>query len=288
MEITGKSKMICLLGDPVEHSLSPQMHNLAFDALGLDYSYLAFQVREPELPQVLTALRSMGVRGANLTMPLKNAALPLCDRLSPAAELSGAVNTLVFEEDGSISGYTTDGAGFFRGLSELGIEYRGKKLTLFGTGGAGMAILIQAALCEVREVAVFVRENTRFLEKTRACIGRLMEKTSCNISLNYYGTERLAAELNNTDILINASNVGMHPDTGACILPDSSMLHEGMAVSDVIYSPRRTRLLTMAEDKGLKTMNGLGMLLYQGAEAFRLWTGEEMPVELVKERYFGQ
>ncbi|MGP1588629.1 MAG: shikimate dehydrogenase [Oribacterium sp.] len=287
MDITGKTRLICLLGSPVEHSLSPQMHNLAFQTLGLPYSYMAFDLREKALPEVLRAFRSMGVRGCNLTMPLKNAVLPFCDSLSPAAALSGAVNTLVFEPDGSLHGYTTDGAGFLRALTASGIPYRGRKLVLLGTGGAGMAILVQAALSGAGEIAVFVREGSRFRARAEACLRALSARSGTRLSLHFYETAgALAHELETAALLVNASNVGMEPNTEGCLLPDASLLHAGLAVADVIYSPRRTRLLRMAEERGLPCMNGLSMLLYQGAEAFRLWTGEEMPVELIYERYF--
>lgn len=286
MEITGKTKLICLLGSPVEHSLSPQMHNLGFQTLELPYSYMAFDIGVSELPGVLGSFREMGVRGCNLTMPLKNAVVSLCDRLSPAAELSGSVNTLVFEEDGSLSGYTTDGAGFLRALELAGMPYRDEKLVLFGTGGAGKSVLVQAALDGAGEIAVFVRENSSSIPETEELIRKLGEKTGCKIHLHHYGDAALREELKEASLLVNASNVGMMPHEEDCLLPDASFFHENLNVADVIYKPRQTKLLQLAEERGLKTMNGLYMLLYQGAEAFRLWTGKELPVELVKEKYF--
>lgn len=145
-EISGSTKLIGLLGSPVSHSLSPRIHNSAFRELGLNYVYLAFDVKTEDLTFVLDALRRMGARGLNLTMPLKRSVLPLCDTLSEAAEISESVNTVVFSEDGRMEGHSTDGSGFFRGLESEGISYRGKKLVLLGAGGAGTAILVQAAL----------------------------------------------------------------------------------------------------------------------------------------------
>ncbi len=285
-EITGRTRLVCLLGSPIEHSLSPQMHNTSFQDRGLDYSYMAFEVKEENLSKVIDAFKIMNVRGVNLTMPLKNSIVPLCDRLSPAAELSGAVNTVVFEDDGTMTGHTTDGAGFLLALKEENIEYKGKKIVLFGTGGAGTAILVQAALDGAREISVFIRENSRFRPRTEECIKNLNDRTDCKLSLHFYSDAEMKKELSDADVLINASNVGMSPNEDGCLIPDASFFHEGLAVTDVIYNPKKTKLLKMAEERGLKTMNGMYMLLYQGAEAFKLWTGVDMPVELVKEKYF--
>ncbi len=285
-EITGHTRMICLLGSPVAHSLSPQMHNLSFETLGLDYRYLAFDIQPAQLPSVVEAFRAMKVRGMNLTMPLKNDIVPLCDRLSPAAEISGAVNTVVFEDDGSISGHTTDGAGFLRALEEEKIDWKGKKLTLFGTGGAGTAILVQAALDGAAEVSVFSRFTSRFIDRTRRVVQQLNERTHCRVQLYDYEDGRIRQELGDSALLVNASNVGMAPHTEDCLVREKDWLPDGLAVTDVIYNPRETRLLQLARERGLKTMNGMYMLLYQGAASFRLWTGEEMPTALVKDKYF--
>ncbi len=285
-EITGHTRMICLLGSPVAHSLSPQMHNLSFETLGLDYRYLAFDVQPAQLSSVVEAFRAMKVRGMNLTMPLKNDIVPLCDRLSTAAEISGAVNTVVFEDDGSISGHTTDGAGFLRALEEAQIDWKGKKLTLFGTGGAGTAILVQAALDGAAEISVFSRFTSRFIDRTRRVVQQLNERTHCRVRLYDYEDKRMQEELGDSALLVNASNVGMAPHPEGCLVKEKSWLSESLTVTDVIYNPRETRLLQMAREQGLKTMNGMYMLLYQGAESFRLWTGRDMPTELVKARYF--
>lgn len=280
-EISGSTKLICLLGSPVSHSLSPRIHNSAFRELGLDYVYLAFDVKTEDLTFVLDALRRMGTRGLNLTMPLKRSVLPLCDTLSEAAEISESVNTVVFSEDGRIEGHSTDGSGFFRGLESEGISYRGKKLVLLGAGGAGTAILVQAALSGVRELSLFVRRGSRDLPRIRRILASLRKRSSCIFSLLEYG-EALYRELSDCDILVNASSVGMAPDKERSLIEDSSFFPEGLTVADVIYSPRKTKLLRLAEERGLRTVNGLPMLLFQGAEAFRLWCGREMPMENIR------
>lgn len=285
-EITGRTKLICLLGSPVQHSKSPMMHNESFRVLGLDYCYLAFDIKENQLEKAVEALTLFGARGMNLTMPLKNNIVPLCDRLSPAAQICHAVNTVVIEDDHTLTGHTTDGAGFFMSCREEGVEIQGKKMTLLGAGGAGTAILVQAALDGAREIALFSRSTSPFLSRTVEIIKKLQEETSCRISLYDYQDDGLKQQIQESQLLVNATNIGMAPKEDACLIPDVSFFHPELAVADVIYNPLETKLVRMAKEAGCKAFGGLQMLLYQGAEAFRLWTGEDMPVERVKEKYF--
>ena len=287
--------MICLLGSPVAHSMSPAMHNEAFAELGLDYRYLAFDVKEGELAGVMDSFRKMGVRGFNLTMPLKTEAVPLCDRLSPAAEIAGSVNTVVFEKDGTTTGHTTDGIGFTESARQEGVDFRGQKVTLLGTGGAGIAILVQLALDGAREVSVFERAGSRFHARTARVVSELNARTSCHVTVYDYDDAMMQQQIAESCLLINATNVGMAPNTDACIIPDASWLTKRadgisapLIVSDVIYNPRKTKLLEMAESCGLKSFNGINMLLYQGAAAFELWTGEKMPTEKIKAKFFSE
>lgn len=295
MEISGRTKMICLLGSPVAHSMSPAMHNEAFAELGLDYRYLAFDVKEGELTGVMNSFRKMGVRGFNLTMPLKTEAVALCDRLSPAAEIAGSVNTVVFEEDGTATGHTTDGIGFTESARQEGVDFRGQKVTLLGTGGAGIAILVQLALDGAREVSVFERAGSRFHARTARVVSKLNARTSCHVTVYDYDDAVMQQQIAESCLLINATNVGMAPHTDACIIPDASWLTKRadgtsapLIVADVIYNPRKTKLLAMAESCGLKSFNGINMLLYQGAAAFELWTGEKMPTEKIKAKFFSE
>ena len=292
MEISGRTKMICLLGSPVAHSMSPAMHNEAFAELGLDYRYLAFDVKEGELAGVMDSFRRMGVRGFNLTMPLKTEAVALCDRLSPAAEIAGSVNTVVLEDDGTATGHTTDGIGFTESARQEGVDFRGQKVTLLGTGGAGIAILVQLALDGAREVAVFERATSRFHARTARVVAELNERTHCHVTVYDYEDAVMQQQIAESCLLINATNVGMAPHTDACIIQDPSWLTQRAAaplvVADVIYNPRKTKLLEMAEACGLKSFNGINMLLYQGAAAFELWTGERMPTEKIKAKFFSE
>lgn len=284
-QITGHTKLTGLLGSPVAHSISPVMHNEAFGELGLDYVYLAFDVGTDKLAAVVEAMKALNVRGFNLTMPDKNLMCTLCDKLSPAAEIIGAVNTVV-NDDGVLTGHTTDGTGYMMAVKDAGYDIIGKKMTLFGAGGAGTSIFVQAALDGVSEISVFNR-RTPFFERAQSIIEKLQERTSCKINLYDYDDKAvLDREISESAILVNATSLGMAPNTEACILKDSTMLRPELIVSDVIYNPRETKLLKMAKEAGCPTFNGMYMLLYQGAEAFRLWTGQEMPVQSIKEKYF--
>lgn len=283
--ITGHTGLLCLLGSPVAHSISPEMHNEACDQLGLDYSYLAFDVPEDQMPQAVEGLRTMGARGWNITMPGKNIMCKLADKVSPASEISGACNTVV-NDNGVLTAYTTDGVGFMRAVAENGVDIIGKKMTLFGAGGAATAILVQAALDGVAEINVFnVKDN--FYERAESIVAQLNDRTECKVALHDFSDpDLIRASIADSAILVNGTSVGMAPNTDATVLPDTSMLHEGLFVFDVIYNPAETRFLKEARQAGCKTANGMYMLLYQGAASFKLWTGEDMPVEIVKAKYF--
>lgn len=286
-QITGHTKLTGLLGSPVSHSISPMMHNEAFKQLDLDYIYLAFDITVEQLPSVVEGFRSINVRGYNLTMPHKNAMYSLCDSLSPAAEIIGAVNTVV-NDNGHLTGYTTDGTGYMRALKEDGHDITGKKMTLLGAGGAATSIFVQAALDGVSEISIFSRRSP-FWERAEKIIDVLTERTNCKIKLyDYSDPNVLKREISESAILTNGTSVGMAPNIDQSLITDNSVFRSDLIVSDVIYNPRETLLLKQAKEAGCKTQNGLYMLLYQGAEAFKLWTGQDMPVEIVKAKYFSE
>lgn len=285
MEITGHTRLTCLLGSPVAHSVSPVMHNESFRYHNLDYVYLAFDVKPERFCEVVDALTVMDARGWNCTMPHKRLMFELSDVLSAEARLIGAVNTVV-QENGTLTGYNTDGRGYMRALREAGHELAGEKATLLGAGGAAASILAQAALDGARQIDLIARKGKSW-DAIRAVADRVNASTACKVNLyELRDTVQMKKSIGESHLLINASSVGMAPDTDACLIPDSGYFHEGLIVSDVIYNPRKTKLLEMAEEAGLPTFNGMYMLLYQGAYAFELWTGMEMPVELVREKYF--
>lgn len=280
--ITGHTELIGLFAYPIRHSHSPAMYNLAFQKLGLDYVYLAFEVDDKALPDTVAGMRAMGLRGANVSMPNKTLVPQYLDKLSPAAELCRAVNTIV-NDHGVLTGHITDGVGYMAALRDNGIQVIGEKMTLLGGGGAATAIAIQAALEGVGEIAVF-NAHDAFWGRAQATVEKINARTRCHAALYpLEDQDRLRGEIQESRTLTNATGVGMKPMEGLCLVPDPSFLRPSLAVIDVIYSPRRTPLLEMARSVGCKYMNGLGMMLFQGAEAFRLWTGREMPIEYMKQ-----
>nr|WP_307998834.1 shikimate dehydrogenase [uncultured Merdimonas sp.] len=284
-EITGHTQLICLLGSPVAHSISPMMHNEAFRLLNLPYAYLAFDVKPEELRTAVDGLKALGAKGFNLTMPHKNAMARMADQLSPAASLCGAVNTIVIK-DGVLTGHTTDGTGYMRAASEAGYPLPGKVMTLLGAGGAATSILVQAALDGVKEIRVFNRKGRNY-EKAEALIEKLNQETDCKVTIHdLKDEEALGESILTSQVLTNGTNVGMAPHEEECIIRDFSVFHKDLVVSDAIYNPRETKLMRLARDCGCPAFNGLYMLLYQGAESFRLWTGCEMPVDEIRKKYF--
>lgn len=284
-EITGHTVLTGLLGSPVAHSISPMMHNEGFRQLDLDYVYLCFDVGTDKLKTAVEGMKAMGVRGFNCTMPDKNLMCELADELSPAARLIGAVNT-VLNEDGKLKGYNTDGIGYMQAVKDAGHNIIGKNMTLLGAGGAATAVCVQAALDGVAQINVFsIRDQ--FFERAQKMVDTINKETNCKASLYDFEDETvLKKSIADSHILTNGTSVGMAPNTDNCIIKDKSFFHEGLIVSDVIYNPRETKLLKMAKEAGCETFNGLYMLLYQGAEAFKIWTGKEMPVEMIKKKYF--
>lgn len=284
-KISGNTRLLCLLGNPVAHSKSPAMHNLAFESLGLDYVYLAFPCTEKQFDGTVETLKQIGARGFNCTMPCKRIAAKRCDVLSPAAELMNSVNTVVIE-DGRLIGHNTDGYGYMKSLEDAGHGIVGKEMTLLGSGGAASALLAQAALDGASAIHVFARKGNSW-NAVEEEIERIHARTSCHVTLKELSDEAsLREDIAGSALLVNASSVGMAPDTDGCLIPDASFFHPDLVVSDVIYNPEKTKLLQMAEEAGLSTFNGMYMLLYQGAEAFRLWTGMQMPTDLIKKEVF--
>lgn len=288
LPITGHTKLTALLGKPVAHSLSPLMHNEAFRLLGLDYVYLCFEVDETTLFTAVNGLKAAGIRGFNLTMPNKNKILELLDDLSPAAKMIGAVNTVV-NENGRLTGHNTDGTGFMRSAADAGFDLKGKKMTLLGAGGAATAIAAQAALDGMKEIRIFVRSSSRFYHRITQLADTINQTTTCRAAIFDNDDQKaLKDSLEDSHILVNATSVGMEPNTDASLITDVSLFRPQLAVADIIYEPRKTRLLSLAKAAGCPVMNGLYMLLYQGAEAFHLFTGQEMPTEPIKNKFFRQ
>ncbi|MGL4653933.1 shikimate dehydrogenase [Cetobacterium sp.] len=280
--ITGHTELIGLIAYPIRHSSSPAMHNEAFAKLGLDYAYLAFEVGNEELEATIKGFRAMDVRGCNVSMPNKTVVHKYLDKISPAAELCGAVNTVV-NDNGVLTGHITDGIGCMSGLRDAGVDTVGKKITIVGAGGAATAIQVQAALDGVAEISIFNKKD-KFFENAEKTVIKLREKTNCIVNLyDLDDLDRLKEEVASSMLLINATGMGMKPLEGMTFIPDKSYLRPELIVLDIVYSPRETALLKLAKEAGCRTLNGLGMMLFQGAAAFELWTGKEMPIEHMKE-----
>lgn len=285
-EITGHTGLTALIGTPVAHSISPQMHNEAFRQLGLDYVYLAFDIAPEDLRTAVDGLKKIGIRGFNVTMPHKTAVASLVDELTPVAKIAGACNTVI-NEDGHLIGHTTDGIGFMDAARDAGFDLCGMTVTMLGCGGAATAISAQAALDGVQKIHIMNRSGGPSFGRAQAFAKKVSDLSDCDVDvLPLDDPDALRGAITDSDILINATNVGMAPDTDGCLIPDASYLRPDLIVSDIIYNPRKTRLLQMAEDAGCAAFNGMYMLLFQGAASFKCWTGQDMPVEIIREKYF--
>lgn len=284
--ISGTTRLLGLIGTPVGHSKSPIMYNYSFQKLGLDYAYLAFNINVDEVSSAINSIKTFNMRGANVTMPCKTEALKYMDELSPAARIIGAVNTIV-NENGKLVGHITDGVGFVRNLKENGVDVKNKKLTIIGAGGAATAIQVQCALDGASEISIFNLKDNFYLRAEKTIENINKEIPSCKVSLfDLADAKKLHEEIQSSDILVNATTIGMHPSTENSVINDLSAFRKDLVVTDVVYNPRETKLLLDAKNAGCKTIGGLGMLLWQGAEAFKLYTGQEMPVSHVQELCF--
>ena len=284
--ITGHTGLLALLGSPVGHSGSPAMYNYSFEKLGLDYAYVAFDVKEDEMEQAISAMRLFKMRGCNVTMPGKNIAVKFMDELSPAAELIGAVNTIV-NDDGKLIGHNTDGIGFVQNLRENGVEVKGKKITIAGGGGAATAMQVQCALDGAREITIFNKKDA-FFERTLQTAEKIRNAVD-GIVVNVYDIDdvaKMTEEILSSDIFANATIVGMKPLDDQSVVKDLSAFHKDLVVCDAVYNPIETKLLREAKEAGCKCVGGKGMLLWQGVAAFKLYTGQDMPVEEVKAKFF--
>ena len=283
MKIDGYTRLVAVVANPIKHSISPFIHNSAFESTNTNGVYLAWEVDATELAETVANIRRYQMYGINLSMPYKEQVIPYLDQLSEEACLIGAVNTVVNRE-GTLIGYNTDGKGFFKSLPSFKISR--KRVVLLGAGGAAKAILAQAILDGVSQISVFVRSSS--MEKTRPYLEKIQNATGFRVDLfALEDIQELQDSITQADLLVNATSVGM--DGSSQPIPTSIVLPEKLMVADVIYQPFETPFLKWAKEQGNQSINGLGMLLYQAAEAFELWTGKEMPTdqiwELLKQKY---
>lgn len=277
MKIDGKTGLLCLIGDPVEHSLSPMMHNLSFEEFGLNYVYLAFRVTRKELKTVIEGFRAIGVKGFNVTTPLKRAIMAFLDKLNPSAAKIGAVNT-VLNDHGEFIGFNTDGIGVVRALESKGFKIDGLSIVLIGAGSAGRAI---AYTFSERPCRLTILNRTA--EKAKSLAEELSEELA-EVYWKPLTINSIAECVPQADVLVNATSVGMKPMDMETPVP-KRFLRKGMAVFDIVYNPLETRLLREAREVGAITLDGLEMLLHQGIEAFKIWFNLEPPVERLKKAF---
>lgn len=273
--ISGKTRICGIIGDPIEHTMSPAMHNAAFQKLALDYRYLPFRVKKEALGKAIDGMKALNIRGLNVTIPHKLAAIPLLNRVDPLAEKIGAVNTVVNDE-GVLTGYNTDATGFLQALLEEGVEPAEKRAVVLGAGGASRAVTFVLAE-RGANLTILNRSLTRAEELARHVSGASKNGVKA-LELN---PENLSAALKTADILINTTSVGMIPDINETPIP-AKLLKPRLVVFDIVYNPLKTRLLRDAESIGAKVIGGLDMLVWQGALAFEIWTGKKAPVGLMK------
>lgn len=261
-------KAFAVFGDPIEHSLSPELFAFVFRELGVPYRYRALRVRSEEVPAFLEKVRVGELAGVNVTIPHKERVIPLLDVLDKQAERLGAVNTIALEE-GKLKGYNTDVVGFSRSLQEAQVDLRGKRAVVLGAGGAARAVLF--ALVEMGVAHITVGNRTQ--ERAE----RLMEDATKRTGFSRFEVvglddPSLSEVVRKASLLVNATSRGMHPHTEACPLLDPNALHPGLVVMDLIYNPLETRLLREARGRGARTIDGLNMLIYQALEALAIWT----------------
>lgn len=284
--LTGHTLLVSLIATPIRHSMSPTMWNESFAKKGMDYAYLAFEVGNEQLEDAVKGIRALDIKGSNVSMPNKQKIIPLLDELSPAAKLAGAVNTVV-NQNGHLVGHVTDGTGCMRALRDEGVSIEGKIVTLTGAGGAGTAIAIQAALDGAKEIRIFNRDDEHYATAVDNA-KKINDNTDAVATVTPLEDQSaFKTSITESDVYIDATSAGMHPLEDVSLIDDPALIRPDLVIYDVVYAPRETKLLKFAKEHGAtQAYNGLGMMLYQGAEAFNLITGEDMPVDYIKSILF--
>lgn len=278
MNIDGYTRLAAVVAKPIKHSISPFIHNLAFDKTGINGVYLAWEIAEEDLAVTMDNIKRYDMYGVNISMPYKQAVIPHLDQLTKSAQLIGAVNTVI-PRDGRLIGHNTDGIGFFKSLDKLaGFQVQGKVMTILGGGGAATAIIAQAALDGAAKIFVFSRSQS--IERHAATAQKISLETQVPIEvLPLEDSDLLQEKIFQSRLLVNGTSVGMDGQT--LLIDEETILPQHLLVVDVIYQPFETPFLNFAKQQGAKTVNGLGMLLFQAAEAFQIWTGKEMPTDYI-------
>lgn len=273
MNIKGSTNIVGLIGHPVEHSFSPPMHNAAFDELGMDYAYVAFDVNPKDLGSAIEGAKSLNVKGFNVTIPHKIEVMKFLDEIDEVAGLIGAVNTIDFK---NMKGYNTDGIGAVRAVEEV-TSIKNKKVVVAGAGGASRAISFYLAKYGAESIAILNRN----VEKAGDLAGDISDSGLIGDVKSDSITE-IANYLDDADILVDTTPIGMHPNIDDTPIAMACDMHEDLVVFDAVYNPNETVLLKEAIKAGAKPVYGIKMLLYQGAESFKIWTGQDAPVDVME------
>jgi shikimate dehydrogenase len=282
--VDATTTVCCIIGEPVEHSLSPAMHNAAYAALGLNWVYVAFPVKT--LPSAVAGVRALGIRGVSVTIPHKVAVVPLLDKLDPVAEWIGSVNTIV-NDDGKLTGMNTDGAGAMKALVDAGVELKGKRLLVLGSGGAARAVAVTlAARARIKAIDLLgVIED-----ELKALHSDIRARTGTPAEWAILGPDSLKNAMLRAEVVIHCTPVGMHPKEGETVVP-AELWRPELAVMDIVYNPRETRLIQEARSAGCKIIYGFEMLLDQGILQFEAWTGQKAPEDVMRkalEQWFAE
>jgi shikimate dehydrogenase len=275
INISGKTKLTCIFGDPVEQTLSPPMHNAAFHALSLDMVYVPFHITAEQLPSAIHAIKSLGIVGVNITIPHKQSVMELIDEVDDQARLIGSVNTIV-NRDGLLTGYNTDGQGYLMSLTqETDFDVHDNSVVILGAGGTARSIAYNLLKAKASRVLIANRtiENA---ESLRDDLRAIFPEAHIDAS-----GLKISSELSQADLLVNTTSLGMMGKGGTAAPVDISTLPPTAVVSDIVFKPLHTPLLLEAQQRGLRIHTGLGMLVCQGALGFELWTGRTAPIELM-------
>jgi len=281
-EITGETKITGIIGYPLTYTLSPSMHNRAFEVLDLNYKYLPFVVEEKDVKAAVEGIRALKIKGINVTMPHKEAVVEFLDELSDEAKIVGAVNT-INNDSGRLIGYSTDGAGFLRSLREESFDPEDKDTVILGSGGAAKAVAVALAQAGAKSITIVART----VEKAEEIKDRLKSNFSQNSVETISFEGNLADTFNVGELIVNATPIGMK-ESGDLLPVPLELINDRHFVYDLVYTPLETALLKAAKDKGARVANGLGMLLYQAAAAFEIWTGISAPVDAMRETLIGR
>lgn len=290
-KIDGRTKLVGLLATPIGHTLSPRLHNLGYSIKGLNYAYLAFEVGNDNLKEAVNGMRAVDAAGFNVSMPNKMEIIQYLDELDDSAKYSGAVNTVV-NDNGKLIGHNTDGQGYVENLLNHGVEIEGKKITLVGSGGAATPIAIQLAQSGVSEISIFARNDQYFKQAEENARKINEDMKEFNVKANIFpleDKEQFRKEIADSVVLANGTSLGMKPLDDLSIVDETlDVLRKDLVVTDVVYNPQKSKLLQQAEDAGCTAINGLGMMSWQGAIAFKLFTGVDMPREEIVKIMFGE